>query len=139
MALEYRLDAGARIAVLAGERLRTVKDWLTAVQGGVLRARQGTADALLLDFREAGFTPSARDASALVAAIVGGAAEQLPPVAVLTNPGVQFGGARVLCMMGELRGCVASAFEDEEGAWRWLRSAVAAQPPNDDSPVARIG
>jgi hypothetical protein len=125
MSIEFRLEGGSRVAVLGGERLRTVKDWLDAVDRGALRARHGTAEALLMDFRSAGYTPSAREARALVAALVGLCGERLPPVAILTNPGVQYGGARVLCMMGELRGCQASAFQEEDEAWRWLRNTLA--------------
>ncbi|MGD0485358.1 MAG: hypothetical protein ABSB58_12025 [Gemmatimonadales bacterium] len=140
MSIEYRLEGGKGVAVLGGVRLRTVKDWLAAVDRGALRARRGTAEALLLDFRSAGYTPSAREAQALVAALVGLCGELLPPVAILTNPGVQYGGARVLCMMGELRGCQASAFQDEVEAWQWLRSALAdAAPPNPDSRTTQLG
>jgi len=136
MGIEYRLEGGARVAVLGGERLRTVRDWLAAVDRGALRARRGTAEALLLDFRSAGYTPSAREARALVAALVGLCGERVPPVAILTNPGVQYGGARVLCMMGELRGCQASAFQEEEEAWQWLRKALADAPPPNSEPRA---
>lgn len=133
MGIDFRLEGGSRVAVLGGERLRTVKDWLAAVDRGALRARHGTAEALLLDFRSAGYTPSAREARALVAALVGLCGERLPPVAILTNPGVQYGGARVLCMMGELRGCQASAFQEEEAAWEWLRVALSeGLPPNSE-------
>lgn len=124
MSIEFRLEGGSRVAVLGGERLRTVKDWLAAVDRGALRARHGTAEALLLDFRSAGYTPSAREARALVAALVGLCGERVPPVAILTNAGVQYGGVLMLCMMGELRGCQAAAFQDEEAAWQWLRSAL---------------
>jgi hypothetical protein len=136
MSIEFRLEGGSRVAVLGGERLRTVKDWLDAVDRGALRARHGTAEALLMDFRSAGYTPSAREARALVAALVGLCGERLPPVAILTNPGVQYGGARVLCMMGELRGCQASAFQDEDEAWRWLRMTLAEVGQSDDEPRA---
>jgi hypothetical protein len=136
MGIEFRLEGGSRVAVLGGERLRTVQDWLDAVDRGALRARHGTAEALLMDFRSAGYTPSAREARALVAALVGLCGERLPPVAILTNPGVQYGGARVLCMMGELRGCLASAFQDEDEAWRWLRMTLAEGSQTDDEPRA---
>jgi hypothetical protein len=136
MSIEFRLEGGSRVAVLGGERLRTVKDWLDAVDRGALRARHGTAEALLMDFRSAGYTPSAREARALVAALVGLCGDRLPPVAILTNPGVQYGGARVLCMMGELRGCQASAFQQEEEAWQWLRTTLADTNPPDTEPRA---
>jgi hypothetical protein len=136
MSLEFRLEEGSRVAVLGGESLRTVKDWLAAVDRGAFRARRGTAEALLLDFRSAGYTPSAREARALVAALVGLCGERLPPVAILTNPGVQYGGARVLCMMGELRGCQAGAFQVAEDAWEWLRTALAGIRPVELGPPA---
>ncbi len=132
MALEHLVEGGVRIAVLSGERLRTVKEWLVAVERGAIRSRHGTADALLLDFRSAGYTPSARDASALVSALVRRADDRIPPVAVVTADGVQYAGAKILCMMGELRGCVAAAFQDPAAALEWLR--LAAAPERDDAP-----
>jgi hypothetical protein len=83
------------------------------------------ADAVLLDCRKRGTTPSARRAAALVETLVG-AAPRRPSaaVAILTNPGAQYGGARCLCSLGELRGCLAAAFADEAEAWAWLRMQV---------------
>jgi hypothetical protein len=39
-------------------------------------------------------------------------------------------------MMGELRGCQASAFQQEEEAWQWLRTTLADTNPPDTEPRA---
>jgi hypothetical protein len=39
----------------------------------------------------------------------------------------------MLCTLGELRGCQAAAFHDEEEAWRWLREQLTG--PNEDVKV----
>ena len=109
MTLEFNTNLGKRVVVLGGTRLAS------------LRAKEGAADALLLDFRAEGFTPSAREANALVASLRALCARRVPPVAILANPGAQFGGARMLCTLGELDGCRTAAFRDETQAWGWLQ------------------
>lgn len=89
------------------------------------RASEAPADAVLLDCRARGTTPSARQATALVETLVGVDAARPPTaVAILTNPGLQYAGARFLCGLGALRGCLAAAFADEAEAWAWLRMRV---------------
>ena len=134
MKLESCAEGDARVAVIDGEGLASLREWIAAVDGGARQARHGAADALLLDFRKAGFTPSARDASAIVAALLAECGERLPPVAVVTNPGVQYGGARVLCVMGELRGCQAAAFLDDGKAWSWVLGVLAEEIPDQADP-----
>jgi hypothetical protein len=121
MNLVFHTDLGKRVVVLGGTRLASLKEWLAEIDVGALKAKEGLADALLMDFRSQGYTPSANEANALVSALVALCAKHVPPVAVLTNPGAQYGGARMLCTLGELRGCRAAAFRDEEEAWHWLR------------------
>lgn len=127
MSLEYRTDRGGRVVVLGNERLTTLRGWLAEIDVGALRVREGAADALLMDFRAPGVTPAAREANALVAALVALCANRCPPLAILTNPGPQYGGARMLCALGELRGCLAQAFDDEAQAWEWLHGQVGAR------------
>lgn len=129
---------GLRVAVLAGEALGTAGDWVAAVERVAAHARQGAVDALVLDLRAAGFVPCARDASAVVAALVRAAGDRPAPVAVVAGAEAQR-GARVLCMMGELRGCIAAAFDEETSAWRWLRTAVAALAADEPPALAPSG
>jgi hypothetical protein len=128
MMVEYRSAFGQLVIVIGGTQLASLTDWLAAIDVGTLRAREGGAAALLLDFRAQGFTPGAREANALIETLVALCADRVPPVAILTNPGPQFGGARMLCTLGELRDCRAAAFRDEADAWRWLDVQVRAEP-----------
>ncbi len=136
MMVEYRTSGSRSVVVIGGTQLASLRDWLAAIDVGALRARQGGATALLLDFRAQGFTPGAREANALVSSLVTLCADRVPPVAILTNPGAQYGGARMLCTLGELRACRAAAFRDEAEAWRWLDAQMAGRPPGAGERVA---
>jgi hypothetical protein len=120
MTLEFRTNLGKRVVVLGGTRLATLRDWLSELNAGTLMRQEAPADALLLDFRAQGFTPGPTEANALVSALARLCAMHFPPVAILTNAGAQYGGARMLCTLGGLRGCRAEAFRDEADAWQWL-------------------
>jgi hypothetical protein len=132
MCLEFRTSRGNSVVVLGGARLSSLKEWVAEVDSGVLKTREGAADALLLDFRSPAFTPDARETLGLVSALCG---EMLPPVAVLTNPGPQYGGAQVLCALGELRGCVAAAFQEEDEAWAWVHEQLDEDLSGAAAPV----
>lgn len=125
MNLEFHTNFGKRVVVLGGTRLAGLREWLAELDLATLRAKQGAADALLLDFRAQGFTPSAREANALVSALRVLCARRVPPVAILANPGAQYGGARMLCTLGELDGCRTAAFRDEMEAWSWLQAQLS--------------
>jgi hypothetical protein len=127
MNLEFHTNLGKRVVVLGGARLASLKDWLAEIDLAALRAKEGAADALLLDFRAQGFTPSARDANALVLSLAALCTTRVPPVAMLANPGVQYGGARMLCTLGELDGCRTAAFRGELEAWQWLQEQLDAE------------
>jgi len=135
MCLEFRTSRGNSVVVLGGARLTSLKEWVAEVNSGALKAREGAADALLLDFRSPGFTPGAKETLALVLALVALCSELLPPVAILTNPGPQYGGAQMLCALGELRGCVAAAFQAEYKAWAWLHEQLDESLSNAAAPV----
>jgi hypothetical protein len=134
MTLEFLTNFGKRVVVLGGTRLASLRDWLAEIDLATLKAKEGVADALLLDFRVQGFTPSAREANALVAALRVLCARRVPPVAILANPGAQYGGARMLCTLGELDGCRTAAFRDETEAWGWLQRQLATGA-FDDAPT----
>ena len=131
MELSFRAGDGARVVVLGGAGISSLRAWLAEIDIGALRAREGAADGVLMDFRAPGLTPGAREANALITALIGLCAERVPPVAILANPGAQYGGARMLCTLGELRGCRAAAFRDEAEAWAWLRGCLAGGRPAD--------
>jgi len=136
MDLDTQADLGERVIVVRGATPASKSDWLAEFDQAVSRARQGSAEALLMDLRERGFTPSASYANALVDALAGLGSAVNPPVALLTNPGLQYGGARMLCLLGELRGCVAAAFHDEVEAWAWLREQLVRRGENVPAPPA---
>lgn len=131
MTLEFHTNLGKRVVVLGGTRLASLRGWLADLDLASLKAKEGVADALLLDFRTQGFTPSAREANALVAALRVLCARRVPPVAILANPGAQFGGARMLCTLGELDGCRTAAFRDETQAWDWLQRQLESSGIDD--------
>lgn len=128
MMVEYRTSGRLTVIVIGGTQLASLRDWLAAIDVSALRTRQPGATALLLDFRAQGFTPGAREANALIGTLLALCADQVPPVAILTNPGPQYGGARMLCTLGELRACRAAAFRDEGEAWRWLETLAPGRP-----------
>ena len=134
MDLDTQADLGGRVIVVRGAAPASKSDWLAEFHEAVVRAREGGAEALLMDLRERGFTPSASYANALVDALAGLGSAVNPPVALLTNPGLQYGGARMLCLLGELRGCVAAAFCDEVEAWAWLREQLGHRAKNMPAP-----
>ncbi len=133
--LEFRTAGRHRVIAIGGTQLASLRDWLAALDLGILKAREGGAGALLLDFRTQGFTPSAREANAIVSTLVALCAERVPPVAILTNAGAQYGGARMLCTLGELRTCRAAAFRVEAEAWRWLEDQMEGHPA-EPAPIA---
>lgn len=124
MNLVFHTNLGKRVAVLGATRLASLREWLAEIDLAAVKAKEGVADALLLDFRAQGFTPSAREANALVSALRVLCARRVPPVAILANPGAQYGGARMLCTLGELDGCRTAAFRDDLDAWRWLQAQL---------------
>ncbi len=129
MKLEFHTNLGKRVVVLGGTRLGSLRDWLAELDVAALRAKEGAADALILDFRAQGFTPSVREANALLSVLSALCVRRPPPVAILANPGVQFGGARMLCTLGELDGCRTAAFRDEQEAWQWLQQQLESRLP----------
>jgi len=127
MTLEFRTNLGRRVVVLAGANLGSLREWLAELDVAAVKAREEEADALLLDFRAQGFIPSEREANTLVAALKVLCGRRAPPVAIVANPGAQFGVARMLCTLGELDGCRTVAFRDETAAWSWLQRQLEAR------------
>jgi hypothetical protein len=126
MTLEIRTNLGKRVVVVAGANLGSLREWLAELDLAAVKAKEGAADALLLDFRVQGYMPSEREANTLVSALKVLCGRRIPPVAILANPGAQFGVARMLCTLGELDGCRTAAFREETQAWAWLQRCVDA-------------
>jgi len=138
MTLEFRTNLGKRVVVLAGANLGSLREWLAEINLATVKAREGAADALLLDFRVQGFMPSEREANTLVSALKALCGRRVPPVAILANPGAQFGVARMLCTLGELDGCRTAAFRDETEAWGWLQARLDAARFDDGTPEQEL-
>jgi hypothetical protein len=85
----------------------------------VLGEVNGRPAAILLDFRAQAYAPDGREARMVAELIV-----SLPPastrIALLANAGAQFGCARMISGMAEVRGARVAAFLDEAEALRWL-------------------
>jgi hypothetical protein len=124
MNIEFRADRGERVVVLAGAGLGSPREWLAEINLAVVNASEGPADALLLDFRVQRLMPSEREATMLVAALRTLCGREVPPVAILANPGTQFSVARMMCTLGEVDGCRTAAFRDETAAWSWLQTQL---------------
>ncbi len=135
MTVEYRTSRGLRVIAIGGGQLRSLRDWLAAIDAGAGRVPRRDGTALLLDFRGQAFTPGAREAHAIIELLVTLCAGRLPPLAVLSNPGPQFGGARMLCTLGELRACRAAAFRDEDEAQSWLENLLPERPARAFAPA----
>jgi hypothetical protein len=136
---DYRTHPGARVVMLGGDKVASLRDWIAEVERAVPPADDGTIGALLLDFRSQAYSPSADEAEALIERLrVHFRGRAVPPVAAVARPGAQFGGARVLCTLAEMRGCRASVFLTEAEAWLWMRArlkewrraALPAEGPN---------
>lgn len=125
MILAFEKCGARRVAVLSDAGPSVRSESAHAPERMPPRPSEAPADAVLLDCRIRGTTPSAHQATALVETLVGMDAARPPTaVAILTNPGLQYAGARLLCSLGELPGCLAAAFADEAEAWAWLRTQV---------------
>ncbi len=135
MTVEYHTSRGLRVIAIGGGQLRSLRDWLAAIDAGAGRSPRREGTALLLDFRGQAFTPGAREATALVDLLVTLFGGRVPPLAVLANPGPPLGGARMLCTLGELRACRAAAFRDEDEARSWLESLLPPGPARAFAPA----
>ena len=119
---------GRRVVLLSGERLSSPATWVAELDGAIPRGDERAVGALLLSFREHGYTPTAGDAMRLVESLVQRFGEGVPPLATVARTGAPFGGTRVLVAMAEMRGCKASAFLTEADAWMWIRAQLRLPP-----------
>ena len=141
---DYPTHFGARVVALGGDQLASLLDWIAELDRAVPQDDR-TIGALLLDFRSQSFSPSADEAGALIESLRGHFRGRAgPPLAAVARPGSQFGGARVLCTLAEMRGCSAAVFETETDAWPWLRARLnewnrAGLPAEGPNPEAGAG
>jgi hypothetical protein len=120
----------SRFVVLDGSRLAGLKDWRTLADVAALTRAASPADGMLLDVRQASFTPASPEGGMLAAALAG-----YPAVAIVSGGDASYGCARMVCTLVELRGSAAAAFLTANEAEAWLsRQSGAAR---GDSPAAR--
>lgn len=86
---------------------------------------------LVVDCRARGVTPSAREVGSLARSLADARGRDDVPVALVTNPGLQYAGARLLCTLGDLVGCRAAAFTSEGQALAWLGECLGASGLHD--------
>lgn len=75
---------------------------------------------VLLDLREVRFLPTTPEAEALADELSGMDALGRHTVALLVQLGAQYGIARMVCTLAELRGGRVKAFTDDRAAVDWL-------------------
>jgi hypothetical protein len=120
---DRHLEQELRVVVLDGSRLAGLKNWqaladVAALTGGAICA----ADGVLLDVRQAPFTPATHEGEVLAAALA-----SYPAVAIVTGGDASHSCARTVCTLVELRGSPAAAFLTQDEAELWLsRQAGAA-------------
>jgi len=119
---ELRPTPGGRLVVLDGSRLAGLKDWRALASVAGLACAAGANDGVLLDVRQAPFTPAAGDAEMLAVALSG-----YPAVAIVCGGNASFGCARMVSTLVELRGSRAAAFLTKDVAEVWLSQQVGRE------------
>jgi hypothetical protein len=118
-----RPDPDGDFVVLDASWFAGMRDW-HALAEMVSQSRAAiTAGGLLLDVRRAAFTPAAREAHLLVAAVVG-----YPAVAIVVQGDASYGCARMVSTLIEIRGSKASAFLTAQEAAAWLSRQGRGEP-----------
>ena len=112
-------NLGDRVVVVRHASLGEPRDWLAVADVAGLTASVEPPKALMLDLRGSGFALASRDADVMASGL---AAYRM--VAVVADPGVSYGCARMACTLVDLRGSPAAAFTDEGEAWRWLSAQL---------------
>ncbi len=78
------------------------------------------AQPVLIDLRDIGFLPTTPEAEALADEFSSQDTLGAHAVALLVHAGAQFGIARMVCTLAELRGGRVKAFTDDRAAVDWL-------------------
>jgi hypothetical protein len=98
----------------------TLRDTLEGLRALAQGAPEDGYAALLLDLRGQAFLPSVPEAYALAGELATAVREGSPRVAILTDPGVQYGCGRMIGTLAEMRGVPVHVFLEEAEARRWL-------------------
>lgn len=83
---------------------------------------------VLLDARDLTLLPNPAEAEVLAGLLANQAVLGRHRVAVVANAGTQYGVARMVCTVAELRGADAKVFTEEPQALSWLVGAAEIQP-----------
>lgn len=122
MDLAQNPEDDGRIVVLDGSRLAGLKHWHLLADVAALTSSVCSANGVILDVRQAAFTPEAREGEVLAVALAG-----FPAVAIVTGGEASHGCARMVCSLVGRHGSPAAAFLTEGEAKAWLaRQAGAA-------------
>ena len=106
-----------RLELLNAVNYREVREGIRGLLGdGSLAAEQP----VLIDLREVRFLPTTPEAEALADELSGADALGTHTVALLVQLGAQYGIARMVCTLAELRGGRVKAFTDDRAAVDWL-------------------
>ncbi len=82
---------------------------------------------VLLDARDLRLLPNAAEAEVLAGLLANQGVLGRHRVAVVVNAGAQYGVARMVCTLAELRGADAKVFTEEPQALSWLVGAAEIQ------------
>ena len=83
---------------------------------------------VLLDARDLTLLPNPAEAEVLAGLLANQGVLGRHRVAVVVNAGTQYGVARMVCTVAELRGADAKVFTEEPQALSWLVGAAEIQP-----------
>ena len=108
------------VAVLRFREHATCDDLLAALRDLASDPALTPGAPVLVDTRAALFLPTQHQVLEIAALLAEERWLRGHRVAVVVGPGAQFGMARMISMMSELRGGVAGAFLDQEHAMTWL-------------------
>lgn len=110
-------SAVRRLAVPDAATFREVREAMrTLARDGSL----GEMQPVLLDLREVRFLPTTPEAEALADELSSTDALGAHTVALVVQLGAQYGVARMVCTLAELRGGRVKAFTDDRAAVDWL-------------------
>ncbi len=115
------LEDDGRIVVLDGSRLAGLKHWQSLADVAALTSAVCAANGVLLDVRQAAFTPEAREGEVLAVALA-----SFPAVAIVTGGDASYGYARMVCSLVGRRGAPAAVFLTEGEAKAWLARQAGA-------------
>ncbi len=106
-----------RLELVNAVNYREVRD---GIRGLVDDGSLGEEQPVLIDLRDVRFLPTTPEAEALADELSGADSLGRHAVALLVQLGAQYGIARMVCTLAELRGGRVKAFTDDRAAVDWL-------------------